>query len=303
MSGTGLAMAGGLAPMLLWNVAVPAIHSSNGAQEAGEVEIIAGRADAVDRLTVPVKIGASGPYRFLVDTGSQNTVVSSALAADLALPAGPSARVVGVAGEQRVGTVEIDEIFLGRRSAYSLRAPLLERTHIGADGILGIDSLQGQRVLFDFTKNVIAVQEARKVGNSGYEIIVRGRRRGDQLLITEAYIDGIRTNVVIDTGADASIGNRALQRALSRRMKREQTTLTSVTGQEMIADIGIARQLSVGDLNVSNIMIAFADSPAFDTLDLEKKPALLLGMRELRAFNRVAIDFSTWKVLFDLRGI
>lgn len=298
MSGTGIAFA--LAGPLLWSAAIPALHSSSGAQEAGEVEIIAARTDAANRLTVPVKIGARGPYRFLVDTGAQNTVVSSALATDLALPAGPMARVVGVAGEQRVGTVEIDEIFLGRRSAYSLRAPLLDRAHIGADGILGIDSLQGQRVLFDFGKNLIAMQEAREVGSGGYEIVVRGRRRGEQLLITDARIDGVRTSVVIDTGADSSIGNRALQRALSRRMKHEATLLYSVTGQQMLADVGLARELNVGDLTIRNVAIAFANSPAFATLNLGEKPALLLGMRELRVFNRVAIDFSAWKVLFDL---
>lgn len=299
MSGTGMIVAL-LGPLMLSSAAVPAIHSSSGAQEAGDVEVIAARVDTRDRLTVPVKIGSRGPYRFLVDTGAENTVLSSSLAADLALPAGPFARVVGVAGEQRVGTVEIDEIFLGRRSSYGLTAPLLERVHIGADGILGIDSLQGQRVLFDFAQNVIVVQEPRKVGTGGYEIIVRGKRRGSQLLIADAKIDGVRTSVVIDTGAESSIGNPALQRALAKRMVHGQTLLSSVTGQEILAEVGFARQLAIGGLTISNVAIAFADSPAFHSLDLGKKPALLLGMRELRAFNRVAVDFSTWRVMFDL---
>lgn len=298
MSGTGL-VAALMGPLML-SAAVPAIHSSSGAQEASDVEIITARVDTRDRLTVPVKIGTRGPYRFLVDTGAENTVLSSSLAADLALPAGPFARVVGVAGEQRVGTVEIDEIFLGRRSSYGLTAPLLERVHIGADGILGIDSLQGQRVLFDFARNVIVVQEPKKVGTGGYEIVVRGKRKGSQLLIADARIDGVRTSVVIDTGAESSIGNPALRQALSRRKLAGQTVLSSVTGQDILADVAFVRELAIGDLNVSNVAIAFADSPAFHSLDLGKKPALLLGMRELRAFNRVAVDFSTWRVLFDL---
>ena len=50
--------------------------------------------------------------------------------------------------------------------------------------------------------------------------------------------------------------------------------------------------------------IAYADGPAFAALGLHKKPALILGMRDLRLFDRVAIDFESRTVLFDLpRGI
>ena len=42
-----------------------------------------------------------------------------------------------------------------------------------------------------------------------------------------------------DTGAESSVGNRALQRALSRRMTAQQTVLTDVTGHRLIADLGI----------------------------------------------------------------
>ena len=37
-----------------------------------------------------------------------------------------------------------------------------------------------------------------------------------------------------------------------------------------------------------------------DALELGKKPALLLGMRELRSFDRVAIDFANRRVMFDV---
>ena len=40
--------------------------------------------------------------------------------------------------------------------------------------------------------------------------------------------------------------------------------------------------------------------PAFDALDLDERPAMILGMRELRLFRRIAIDFGTRRILFDL---
>jgi predicted aspartyl protease len=298
MIATGLAT--GLA--LLAYAAIAVVPTASGAQDAADVEVLATRPDAADRMTVPVRIGEAGPYRFLIDTGSQSTVLSTDVATQLALGLGGKKRVIGIGGAQLADTTVIEEIGLGRRSFYGLSVLLFEARHIGADGIVGIDGLQNQRVLLDFHGNRIAVGDAKTLGgDSGYEIVVTARRRSGQLIMTRARIDGVATDIVIDTGADTSIGNRALQRALAKGGVMSQATMTSVTGQEIVADLGYARQLQVNDtVRINNLVIAYADTPAFDALRLSKRPALLLGMRELRLFKRVAIDFSTRKVMFDL---
>ena len=284
----------------------PASHGANGAQDALETDVVQTSSDRHERLTVPVRIGDHGTYSFLIDTGAQNTVVSGDLAARLALEPGEPARVVGVIGEQRAQTVVLDEIGLGRRTYQSLLAPLLDARHIGADGILGVDSLQDQRVLIDFARGMIAIDEARYLGgNAGFEIVVKARRRMGQLIMTRARIDGVPVNVVIDTGAEASIGNRALQRALAKKRGSQgalaRSVLQSVTGDSMIADVGEGGRLDLGEAQIGNVSLAYLESPAFTALGLEAKPALLLGMRELRAFRRVAIDFASRKVLFDIQ--
>lgn len=289
------------AALLLAAGAFPETHASSGAQEAGEVDIVTTGTDRYDRMTVPVRISDHGPFRFLIDTGAQSTVVSTSVASQLALTPGRRATLISIAGTQIVETVEIDEIGLGRRSYYGIIAPLLEARNIGADGIIGLDSLQNQRVLIDFRRNLIAIDDANKLGgNSGFEIVVQARRRSGQLIMTDAVIDGVHTDVVIDTGAETSIANLALQRALSRRNRSGQAVLTSVTGQQVIADLGIGRLLKIGDMTITNVVFAFTDAPPFKSLDLQRRPAILLGMRELRVFKRVAIDFSTRKVLFDM---
>jgi predicted aspartyl protease len=282
-------------------MALPEVHGTSGAQEAAQTDVIATRDDGNARLTVPVRIGANGPFQFLVDTGSQNTVVSTRVATQLSLPAGKPARLVSIAGTTIVETVEIDQIDLGKRSYYGLLVPKLERSDIGADGILGIDSLQDQRVLLDFRRNLMAVDDAKSLGgNRGFEIVVTARRRSGQLIMTDAVLDGVRLSVVIDTGAETSIGNRALQRALSRRRVTEQATLTGVTGHAIVADVMVGRKLDIQQIGFVNVMIAYADSPAFPALDLAEKPALFLGIRDMRALDRVAIDFATRKIYFDL---
>ena len=291
----------GPAVALLLSAAVPPSHGASGAQEAAETEIIEVATDRTERMTVPVLIGAAGPFRFLIDTGSESTVLSTAVARQLSLAPSGRARIVSLAGIKTVDTVEIAAFSLGRTSRYGLTAPLLERANIGADGIVGIDGLQDQRVTIDFVQNLMAIDERRNIGSSkGYDIVVRARRYAGQLIMTEAKINGVTTDVVIDTGAETSVGNRALQRILARRNELQPIVLHTVTGQTVIADLVMARRLTIGNVYLENPVLAFVDSPVFRVLNLERRPALLLGMREMRAFERVAIDFPTRKVMFDL---
>jgi predicted aspartyl protease len=282
----------------------PAIDVIVTPETEAPVETIQAKVDRETRLTVPVSIEGKGPYRFLIDTGSQNTVLSRTLATTLELEAGPRVRVIGIADELPTDSVRIDALDLGQLTLFGLRVPVLEERHMGAEGILGTDALQDRRVLLDFTRNRMEVGDTRALGgNTGYEIVVQARRRSGQLIMTDARIDGIRVDVVLDTGGGTSVGNRALQAALGRRGGPiQQVSLLSVTGQSVIADIGLARRLEIDAVNVTNLVIAFTDTPAFAALGLTRKPALFLGMREMRLFRRVAIDFQTRKLLFDIPG-
>ena len=110
--------------------------------------------------------------------------------------------------------------------------------------------------------------------------------RGEE--VTDAVIDGVKVNVVIDTGAEYSIGNRALQTALAKKHGGGTMVLRSVTGQEITADLGYGTDLKIADMNFGNVVIAYADAPPFKALGLAEKPALFLGMRDMRALDRIA---------------
>lgn len=290
-----------LVPFVSLLVAMPLLAGQDGTQQASQVDIIEIGIDREARMTVPVQIGNRGPFEFMIDTGAQNTVLSTGLASRLALPIAGRVKLIGIAGSEMVDTVELDQIDLGRRSYYGLLAPLLKASDMGADGIIGLDSLQGQRVQIDFRKGLMAVSDSKTLGgNRGYEIVVTARRQSGQLIMADARIDGVKVAVVIDTGSDTSIGNLALQERLARRGRQEQIVLRSVTGQSITANMGIAKVLQIDEVNFGNVLIAFADSPAFAALGLERKPALLLGMRDLRQLDRIAIDFSSRRIYFDV---
>ena len=282
--------------------AAPAQTVAATATTVPEVEIIELEFERYRRLTVPVTIGGRGPFRFLIDTGAQATVVSRDLADRLALNDRSPATLVGMASRRPVETTPIYDVGLGSRSFYIRSAPVVETANIGgADGILGLDSLQDQRVLLDFVRQEIAIADADELGgNRGYEIVVKARNRLGQLIITEARLDGIRIAVVVDSGAQGSIGNPALQERFRRSRQMGETEVTDINGVVMSGAVKLANDLEIGRARLQNVPIMFADSPTFHALGLADQPALMLGMSELKLFRRVAIDFKTRRVLFDL---
>ncbi len=268
------------------------------------IDTIAMEIERYRRMTVPVTIMGEGPFDFMVDTGAQATVLSRDLADRLQLLDREPATLVGMASRRAVETTMVPDFILGERSMTIRTAPLVEGQHIGgADGILGLDSLQDQRVLLDFATGEMHVSDSLgSGGRGGYDIVVRAQERLGQLIIHRAEIDGVNVDVIVDTGAQGSVGNMALQERLRRRRQLEDAVMTDVNGVQIAGETRVARQLHLGSAQVNNMVVSFADSPTFHALDLVDRPALILGMSELRLFERVAIDFRSRRVLFDMPG-
>src|SRR3546814_8385931 len=109
-------------------------------------------------MTVPASIGTTGPYNFIVDTGSERSVVSRELAGQLNLAAGPSVRMTAITGASTVGTVIVPSLSISAVKSRQLAAPALESAHLGAPGLVGIDALPGPAVSIDFDRRESTVR-------------------------------------------------------------------------------------------------------------------------------------------------
>ncbi|MGK6322855.1 aspartyl protease family protein [Sphingomonas sp. DT-51] len=254
---------------------------------------------AEDRMTVPVEIAGAGPFPFIIDTGAQRSVISRQLASRLGLPAGRRVRVVAMAGASDVDTVIIPAISVsprpvGRVGGERIEAPALEARHLGAPGMLGIDTLQGQAVTIDFDAQRMQVRPSsrrERLKREPGEIVIQARSLFGQLVVTSATIAGRRVRVVLDTGTSVSLGNLALRRLLAGR-RSDSTVLTSVLGVEITADYALLPEMTLGPAKIRSLPIAFADAAPFRVFGIDDKPALMLGMDALRLFRRVHIDFA-----------
>jgi predicted aspartyl protease len=255
-----------------------------------------------DRMTVAIRIGGNGPYRFIVDTGSERTVLSRELAQRLGLAAGTPVIVHSMTEVRRTTTALVPSLRVGRRRVENIHAPLLSQHNLGADGLLGVDSLASQRVELDFTSNEMTVSPSRRhppAWDGEGAIVVRARSRLGRLILVDAAFDGERVWVIVDTGAEVSIANEALRRRLQRRGRLGPTVpleVVSVTGGTRTVDYGVARRVRIGSAEIENLPVGFADVEPFRQLGLVDRPAILLGMDALQLFDRVSLDFANREV-------
>ena len=256
------------------------------------------RRDGYDRMTVPVRVVGHGPYRFLVDTGADRTAISRDLARSLRLTSSDTAILHSVSEASEVGTAKVPVLNVASKQVRNVEAPLLDAANMGADGILGLDSLHSQRILFDFKKQTLTiVPSSPRMPDVGGTIVVTGRIRNGRLILAKAKANHVPLTLVVDTGAQISVGNEALRRKLFRKARQSgDVELQSVTGGKIIGKYMIVRELEVGGVTLKDLPIVFADSHAFGRLGLKDEAALLLGMNALRGFDKVSIDFARKKL-------
>ena len=256
------------------------------------------------RLTVQVRVNGHGPYNFIVDSGADTSVVGLRIARGLQLPLGTPAILNSMTARNVVDRVKVAELTLGPTTVRNLQLPALRESDVGGDGMIGIDALVEQRLLMDFDKRLIKVDDARvPVRSLPGEIVVVGRRFRGQLILTHVKAAGLPLEAVIDTGTQITIGNLALRDKLIRknRGKFVSVPVTGVTGETMTMEIAKIAELQLGSVVLRDVPMAFADVPPFKMFGLSNGPALLLGTDLLESFRKISLDFRARKVRFQLK--
>lgn len=256
------------------------------------------------RMTVAVKVNGQGPYRFVVDSGADTSVIGQRIARALQLPAGTPVLLNGITDSSRVDRVLVDSLQLGQSTIPDLHLPVLKEQDLGGDGMIGIDALVEQRLMMDFETRTIKVEDARiPPPRLADEIVVTARRRRGQLILTQVTANRKTIDAVIDTGSEITIGNLALRDRLIRRDPDKFTTIgvTGVTGVTLNLQLARVAELRIGSIVLRNVPIAFAEVPPFAVFGLSEEPALLLGTDLLETFRRISLDFKSRKVRFQLR--
>lgn len=282
----------------------PIVAAPTPEEGAGAAESLQLAQDPTSRLTLAVKVNGQGPFDFLVDTGSDRTVISRELAAALGLPAGPNVLMHEPAGADEVKTVVIDRLAIGNRVVEHIAAPAVAAEDLGAAGMLGVDALRNLHLVMDFKTMRMSSAPSRPEPFDGHTIVVHGYGRFGQLILVNASIRGERIFVVLDSGSQVSVGNPALLKLLNHRPAAADphmtTEIVSVTGRRLPVELEVIAEANVGGILIHNMPLAFAPLPVFGRFGLTRQPALLLGMDVLSLCQRVSVDLRRREATFTL---
>jgi predicted aspartyl protease len=260
--------------------------------------------DSALRMVAPVTLNGEGPFNFLVDTGANRSCISQSLADHLRIEAGAPVSVRTVVGARMRASVVVDRLQLGAKTQRHVTAPVLPMKGIEGDGVLGVDWLKNRRLVLDFNGHGLEITAPLVEAPADNRVVVPARRRSGQLTMVDADVSGRRISAMIDSGSQLSIGNNALREVLPQHSsdKVERIQLATLVGERFSGDLLYLPFLRLGGLTLGNVPVVFCDSQIFALWQLQKTPAVILGMDLLSQFSSVALDFGHSTVRFDFIG-
>jgi predicted aspartyl protease len=252
------------------------------------------RMSLVNFMFVDVLINGKGPYRFIVDTGATQTVLSSRVAASLGLRQVATNIMYGLGGEgktdspvYRVDTLKVGDVTIRDVPLGSLSNPLLD---LITDGILGPSLLADFAITIDYPR--AQMELARKAPEAAKPVPVWCF--GGLLLVPVEVNGKWKGNFLIDSGADGTL--------LSHSMANTLGIYEDTPGARIPLPIGGVGGLENGVLQVPSVNLKSAfETRTFDSLmaiDLQAISALIqtelsgvLGHDTLEDY-RLTIDYS-----------
>jgi len=256
------------------------------------------RLDRIGRVMTQVMVNGKGPFRFVIDTGASRSTLAPHLARTLGLKhsVGRNVMLNGVTGALEVPTVAVDSLEIGALKFENQNLPVIFTSIMGnADGILGVAGFQDQRIDVDFKRDRVSVLVSNGRRPHYSMVTARAARDVNGLMVVEMRVGRrIKAKAVIDTGAERTLGNLALQTAMNKGRKKRQVVGAVVHGATpdiADGDVQEIKEARIGDLTLTNLEVIFADFHVFKLWGLHQQPAMLIGMDMLGVLDRLVIDY------------
>jgi hypothetical protein len=264
------------------------------------------RRDRIGRIWAPVLINGQGPFRLVLDTGASHSAVTAKVAETLGLTLDYPGTITlrGATGSVKVPAIPVDSLEVGELLIEPKRLPVVPDALGGAEGILGTDGLGDKRITIEFRHDRITIMRSRyeKAGPGFVTIPVKFMR--GRLLVVDAWLGGVRTKAIIDTGGQASLGNLALRDALAKHRTQLSAVPDQVTGATLDIQVGErigTPAVAMGDIIVRNPAMTFADFAIFEYWKMTDEPAMLIGMDVLGLIDTLIIDYRRRELQVRLR--
>lgn len=259
--------------------------------------------DAGGRSVALVNINGQGPFRFIIDTGANRSVLSQSLASRLGLEDAGEGVVHSIDGVSPARLVKIDSLSFGALQLSSGETPVLDGPMLdGEHGLLGVDGMAGRLLHVDFTKRCVGIYEGAVEVPVEDWLAVPARVRFGSLLMVEGQIQGVKVNVLIDTGSDTSLANTKFREALrnvAARMIHFRGDRAFTYGRPVLLDESVwTPSLRLGRTVIDGVNAFIGDFHIFEIWGLQDEPTMLIGMDVLTRSQEMVIDYARGIVHF-----
>src|ERR1700739_683611 len=219
------------------------------------------------QMVVAVSVNHSGPYDFLLDTGTQFTIVDPSLASELRLNAAQgSVPVDGIGFHTTASSARLDQLAIGSHTVAHLEALVydlqnLKSFRLHLRGVLGEDFLQHFDMLIDNSHKMLCLDEsyAMRTGMKGPHITLVTPTDDDQVpsnsLIIPVRLSGAtRTlRLDLDSGATAPFFLRALQSTSAAKLRSASLHGTGTDGTQRAFAALPPHDMKIGSLEFSKV--------------------------------------------------
>jgi hypothetical protein len=269
----------------------------------GNVASLALRRIQDDLIVVQVRINRTGPYDFLVDTGSQITTVDPVLASDLHLRIEGTTGVSGVATQSRSAFAFLDLIEVGSHWVPQSLAVIQDIAEFKAAdprlrGILGENFLSHFDLLIDNRQQILCLDESSTLAQAvkGEHIpLEQPHGPRDDLPFTRPMIVSVRLTTAdvapvllrLDSGSSGALLYVAPSRLLRASVSRAPVLKRAVNGVEQAFAVLPAQDLLVGACPVRQVSFVIPINEVRSGPGPRED-----GLLPTSAFERVFISYS-----------
>jgi len=253
-------------------------------------------------IIVAVSINHSGPYNFLLDTGTQITMIDPALAAELHLETQGEASVAGLGSHRAASFALLEHLQVGSNDVARLKVLVygLHDRHFGdlnIRGILGEDFLEHFDMLIDNKHGLLCLDDTASMSGAvkGTRIaLVTPANAADvdalpRLLIVEGRLsDGMRpVRLMLDSGTNTPFLYNAPQYMSLPLIRTTFLRGSGVDGTPRIFSPLPPQEVKIGSLELSNVLFFTVVRAKQSSHTAEFDGLLTMGL-----FHRVFIDHA-----------
>ena len=251
------------------------------------------------QMIVAVSINHTGPYNFLLDTGTQITTVDPSLAAELHLDTDGEAVVAGAGSRQSASLAQVDRLEAGTHAVTNQRVLVyglqsLHSSDLHIEGILGEDFLEHFDMLIDNKHGLLCLDDtgAMRAGVKGMHVALLApadRSALSRLLIIEVRLsDGMRpVRLMLDSGANVPLLYNAPQYMALQLSRTASLRGSGVDGSQRIFSALPPQEVKIGSREMSGVSFVSLAGAQNDSRAKGFDGVLTMGL-----FRRIFIDHA-----------